>query len=89
MKPFTDPAIRPSARHSSQRALFKRQMSVLPFALPRLTDKAAAQLVDVLYQIVEGIEFHYAEQILKYGKRQQAIDYLRRTTTAHTSDPPF
>jgi len=89
MKPFTDPAIRPPVRNSSQPDLFKRQMSILPFALPRLTDKAAAQLVDVLYQIVEGIEFHYAEQIHQYRKRRQEIAHLRRDTTTRTSDPPF
>lgn len=68
---------------------FKRQFAILPFDLPPLSDKAAAQLLNVLHQIVEGIEYHYAEQAQRYRKRQQEIGYMRRAPASNPSDPPF
>lgn len=69
--------------------MFKRQLAILPFDLPRLSDKAAAQLIDVLHQIVEGIEYHYADQAHRYRKRQQEIAYTRRARVSNPTDPPF
>ena len=63
--------------------------AILPFELPRLSDKAAAQLVDVLHQIVQGIEHHYAEQAHRYRKRQQEIAYTRHVPASNPTDPPF
>ena len=36
----------------------KRHTVILPFLLPRLTDKAAAQFIDLLHQLIGGIEHH-------------------------------
>lgn len=67
----------------------KRQFAILPFDLPRLSDKAAAQLLDVLHQILEGIDYHYAEQAQRYRKRQCELAYTRRAPASNLSDPPF
>jgi len=69
--------------------MFKRQTAILPFELPRLSDKAAAQLIDVLHQIVEGIEYHYADQAHRYRKRQQDIAYTRHAPASNPTEPPF
>ena len=70
----------------------KRHTVILPLLLPRLTDKAAAQLLDLLHAILAGIEHHYAQQVQRYHRRQQQIhqDRLyRRSSLLTPTDPPF
>ena len=70
----------------------KRHTVILPFLLPHLTDKAAAQLLDLLHAILAGIEHHYAQQVQRYHQRQQEIrqDRLyRRSPLSIPTDPPF
>lgn len=67
----------------------KRHTVILPFLLPRLTDKAAAQLVELLHALLAGIEHHYVEQVHQYHKRQQEIRQDRRSPPSNFSDPPF
>ena len=67
----------------------KRHSVLLPFVLPRLTDKAAAQLVELLHELLAGIEHHYAEQVHHYRKRQQEIRYHRQSPPSTPTDPPF
>jgi hypothetical protein len=54
-----------------------------------LSDEAAAQLLDFLYQLAEALERHYAGQLLRYAHRhddcEQQLDPLPSTPT----DPPF
>jgi hypothetical protein len=69
--------------------VFQRQFAILPFDLPRLSDKAAAQLLDVLHQILEGIDYHYADQAQRYRKRQHESAYARHAPTSNPTDPPF
>ena len=49
----------------------KRHTVILPFRLPRLTDKAAAQFIALLHELIGAIEQHYATQVHRYHKRQQ------------------
>jgi hypothetical protein len=67
----------------------KRHTVILPFLLPSLTDKAAAQLVALLHELITGIEHHYAEQVHRYHKRQRNIRLDRQPPTSELSDPPF
>ena len=70
----------------------KRHTVILPFVLPRLTDKAAAQLLDLLHAILAGIEHHYAEQVHRYHQRQHEIRQdrqYRRSSLSMPTDPPF
>jgi hypothetical protein len=66
----------------------KRHTVILPFLLPRLTDQAAAQLVELLHALIAGIEHHYADQVHRYHKRQQNRLY-RRSPLSTPTDPPF
>ena len=70
----------------------KRHTIILPFLLPRLTDQAAAQFLELLHAILAGIEHHYADQVHRNDKRQQEIrqDRLyRRSPLLTPTDPPF
>ena len=67
----------------------KRHTVILPFVLPRLTDKAAAQLLELLHELIGGIQHHYAEQVHRYRKRQQEIRYHRQSPSSRLTDPPF
>jgi len=67
----------------------KRRTVILPFDLPRLTDKAAAQFIELLHQLIGGIEHHYAEQAHQYRKHQQESRYRRQSPSSRLTDPPF
>ena len=67
----------------------KRQTVILPFSLPRLSDTTAAQLVDLLHELIAGIEHHYAAQIHRYNKRQAQISCARPSHTSSPTHPPF
>jgi len=67
----------------------KRHTVILPFLLPRLTDKAAAQLLELLHALLAGIEHHYAEQVHHYHQRRRQIRQDRRSPPSNLSDPPF
>lgn len=67
----------------------KRHTVVLPFLLPQLTDKAAAQLVALLHELFAGIEHHYAAQAHRYHKRQRDIRPKRPSSSSEHTDPPF
>ena len=65
---------------------------VLPLLLPRLSDRAAAQLMDWLHALLAAVEHHYAEQAWRYHKRQQQVRQdrrYRRCPLTTTDDPPF
>lgn len=65
---------------------------ILPFVLPRLTDKAASQFLELLHEIIASIEHHYATQIHRYHQRQQEIRQDRlyqRSSLSTPTDPPF
>ena len=67
----------------------KRHTVILPFVLPRLTDKAAAQLIELLHELFAGIEHHYAEQASRYHKRQLEIRLQRQSPPSDQTDTPF
>jgi hypothetical protein len=67
----------------------KRHTVILPLVLPCLNDKTAAQFVDLLHQLVAGIEYHYADQAHRYRKQQQEIAYTRHAPASNPTDAPF
>ena len=67
----------------------KRQTVILPFSLPHLTDKAAAQLVDLLHELIDGIEHHYSAQIYRHNKRARNISHAQQSQASSPTDPPF
>jgi alkanesulfonate monooxygenase SsuD/methylene tetrahydromethanopterin reductase-like flavin-dependent oxidoreductase (luciferase family) len=50
-----------------------------------LSDEAAAQLLDFLYQLAEALERHYAGQLLRYAHDQAPSP----PPPPPDSDPPF
>jgi hypothetical protein len=67
----------------------KRHTVILPFVLPRLTDKAAAQFLELLHAILAGIEHHYAEQVHRYHKQHREIRQNRQSPSSKRTDLPF
>lgn len=70
----------------------KRHTVILPFLLPRLTDRAAAQFIELLHELIGGIEHHYAAQVHRYHKCQQETRQNRlwgRYPLSTPTDPPF
>lgn len=48
----------------------KRVFVTLPMLLPRLSDKAAAQLLDILAMLHESVRHHYGPQAERWQRRQ-------------------
>jgi hypothetical protein len=70
----------------------KRTTVIVPLLLPRLSDKAAAQLIEVLRAMLDAIEHHYAVQILRYRKREHECNpqpQCARSTSPSPLEPPF
>lgn len=62
----------------------------IPQPRPRLTDEAAAQVLDFLYEFIADFESAYAAQILRH-RRAQAEHFLHRRQLPgfdkHDDDP--
>ena len=67
----------------------KRQTVILPFSVPRLTDKAAAQLLELLHALIQGIEHHYADQIHRYHRREHDRCRAHRSPASNLPDPSY
>jgi hypothetical protein len=67
----------------------KRHTVILPFLVPRLTDKAAAQFLELLHELIAGIEHHYAAQVHRYHQRQREIQHHRQSPPSRLTDHPF
>ena len=48
----------------------KRAFILMPLLMPRLSDHAAAQLLDILEQLLQCVQHHYAPQIHRWHRRQ-------------------
>jgi len=54
-----------------------------------LTDEAAAQLLEFLYQLTEALERHYAGQLLRYAHEHRPPSSPPQPTDSPQTDPPF
>jgi len=54
-----------------------------------LSDEAAAQLLDFLYQLTEALERHYAGQLLRYAYEHRPASSPPGPTFDPQNDPPF
>lgn len=59
----------------------KRTTVLIPMLLPRVSDTAAVQLIDILEQLLACARHHYAPQIQRCQRRQ-------RNRTQPTRPPP-
>jgi hypothetical protein len=48
----------------------KRTTIIIPMLLPRITDHAAVQLLDILEQLLACVRHHYEPQIRRWQRRQ-------------------
>jgi demethoxyubiquinone hydroxylase (CLK1/Coq7/Cat5 family) len=67
----------------------KPRTVIVPLTLPRLSDQAATHLVELLHEILELIEHHYAEQIHRHRRRQREIRPHLSSPPSGFTDPPF
>lgn len=67
----------------------KHRFVTLPLDLPRLSDKAAAQFIELLHQLFANIEHHYAQQAHRHSKHQQEIQNRRKSPPSPSTDSPF
>lgn len=49
----------------------KRTTIIIPMLLPRITDHAAVQLLDILEQLLACVRHHYEPQIHRWQRRQR------------------
>ena len=67
----------------------KRAFILMPMMLPRISDRAAAQLLDILEQLIECVRHHYGPQIQRWH-RSQCLEYPpRRISPSLFDDMPF
>ena len=59
----------------------KRVFVTVPMMLPHLSDKAAAQLLDILTMLHESVRHHYGPQAERWQRRQC------RRPSPHRADP--
>ena len=64
----------------------------VPLLLPRLSDHAAAQLLDIFGQLHDCLRHHYAEQAWRWQRQQIQHEQSRRQTPLfrlEDQDMPF
>jgi hypothetical protein len=62
---------------------------ILPMMLPKLSDPAAAQLLQILQQLIASVEHHYHPQIHRWQRRRYANQHTPTLSTPPPSDLPF
>ncbi len=67
----------------------KRTFILMPMLLPRISDRAAAQLLDILEQLLECVRHHYAAQIQRWHRSQCRAHPPRKTSPSLFDDVPF
>ena len=45
---------------------------LMPMQLPKLTDRAAVDVIDVLQHLLASAQHHYAPQIARWQRRQRS-----------------
>lgn len=68
----------------------KRVFILMPLMLPRISDRAAAELLEILEQLLACVRHHYEPQILRWQRRQRHADLRMHTpATPLFGDEPF
>jgi hypothetical protein len=67
----------------------KRSTVLMPMLLPRISDQAAVQLLDILEQLLECVRHHYAPQVERWQRRQRHADLPFDPTPPPDDDLPF
>jgi hypothetical protein len=67
----------------------KRAFILMPMMLPRISDRAAAQLLDILEQLLECVRHHYGPQIQRWHRSQCRAHQPRMASPSLFDDVPF
>jgi len=68
----------------------KRVFLLMPMMLHRISDQAAAQLLEILEQLLASVRHHYEPQIHRWQRRQRQADLrLHTPSTPLFGDEPF
>lgn len=68
----------------------KRVFILMPMMLPKLSDRAAAELLEILEQLLASVRHHYEPQIHRWQRRQRQADLrLHTPSTPLFGDEPF
>jgi hypothetical protein len=68
----------------------KRAFAIIPMLLPRISDPAAVQLLDILEQLLACARHHYAPQIQRWQRRHRHAEPLpHRPPSPLFDDEPF
>lgn len=67
----------------------KRRTVLYPLSLPRLSDRSAAQLLDILDQLQGCMRHLYAEQAWRWQRRQQPSPCRRPMKLPLDDNEPF
>ncbi|HYN60553.1 MAG TPA: hypothetical protein VET87_13520 [Rubrivivax sp.] len=68
----------------------KRVFVLMPMMLPRISDRAAVQLLDILELLLTYVRHHYAPQIQRWHSRQRSVDPpAYRPSASLFDDEPF
>jgi hypothetical protein len=70
----------------------RRAFVTFPMSLPRLSDKAAAQLLDILSQLFDSVQHHYGPQARRWQRQHSRLRLPASTDQISSSlfdDDPF
>ena len=69
----------------------KRGTFIVPTLLPRISDLAAVQLIDILDQLLACVRHHYAPQIERWHRCQRSLElgFARRPSPMLFDNDPF
>jgi hypothetical protein len=67
----------------------KHRTIVVPKLMPKLSDQAAAHLIDILEQLLGIAQHHYGDQVHRWRHRQARLTTGRRPNFTPLVDDPF
>jgi len=68
----------------------KRVFLLMPMMLPKLSDRAAAELLEILEQLLASVRHHYEPQVHRWQRRQRQAELRMHTpATPLFGDEPF
>ncbi len=68
----------------------KRVFILMPMMLPRISDQAAVQLLEILEQLLASVRHHYGPQVHRWQRRQRQAELRMHTpATPLFGDEPF
>ena len=67
----------------------KRTTFIMPMLLPRISDQAAVQLLDILEQLLACVRHHYAPQIQRWQRRRRSAELPCQVSPPLFDDDPF